>query len=140
MQKLQETHQEVYRNFEEGYHVIRKCDSYWAGLSADMIIEQVLMRSLKTTGGLTRGGGMTESQRLVWLIATPACAQVYCTIQELTEESYTKSDQHKDVSKARQEKDMADTLEVLEYRTRRSLLVEIQRCTVLLQGSQLMRK
>ena len=34
--------------------------------------------------------------------------------------SYTTSDQHKDVSKARQERDMADTLEVLEYQTPRS--------------------
>ena len=47
MQNLQETHPEVYRHFEEGYHVIRRSDRYWAGLSADMIIEQVLMRSLK---------------------------------------------------------------------------------------------
>ena len=34
--------------------------------------------------------------------------------------SYTTSDQHKDVSKARQERDIADTLEVLEYLTPRS--------------------
>ena len=63
---------------------------------------------------------MTESQRLVWLLSTPACVQVNCAMQELTEVSYTPSDQHKDVSKARQERDMADTLEVLEYLTPRS--------------------
>ena len=73
------------------------------------------MRSLKTTGGLTRGSGMTESQRLVWLLSTPACAQVRCAMQKLTEVAYTTRDQHKDVSKVRQERDMADTLEVLEY-------------------------
>ena len=117
MRNLQETHPEVYRHFEEGYHVIRRSDRYWAGLSADMIIEQVLMRSLKITGGLTRGSGITESQRLVWLLSIPACAQVNCAIQELTEVSYTTSDQHKDVSKSRQERDMTDTLEVLEYLT-----------------------
>ena len=42
-------------------------------------------------------------------------AQVNCAMQEPTEVSYTTSDQHKDVSKARQERDMAGTLEVLEY-------------------------
>ena len=114
MQNLQETHPEVYRNFG-GYHVIRRSDRYWVGLSADKVIEQVLMRSLKTTGGLTRGSGMTESQCLVWLFSTPACAS-----QELTEVSYTTSDQHKDVSKVRQERDMTDTIEVLEYLTPRS--------------------
>ena len=34
--------------------------------------------------------------------------------------AYTTSDQHKDVSKARQERDMADTLEVLGYLIPRS--------------------
>ena len=85
-----------------------------------MIIEQILMRSLKTTGGLTRGSGITDSQRLVWLLSTPACAQVNCAMQELTGVSYTTSDEHTDVSKAQQERDMADTLEVLEYLTQRS--------------------
>ena len=61
-------------NFGEGYRVIRGIDRYWVGLSVDMIIEQVLMRSLKTTGVLTRGSGITESQRLVWLLSTPASA------------------------------------------------------------------
>ena len=42
-----------------------RSDRYWVVLSAVMIIEQVLMRSLITTGGLTRGGGMTESHRPV---------------------------------------------------------------------------
>ena len=41
--------------FEKGLHVVRRSDRYWAGLSSDLVIEQVLMRSLKTTAGLTRG-------------------------------------------------------------------------------------
>ena len=74
MQNMQETHPEVYRHFVERYHVIRRIDRYWVGLSADMIIEQVLMRSLRTTGVLTRGSVMTELQRLMWLLSTPASA------------------------------------------------------------------
>ena len=35
-----------------GFRVIRS-DRYWAGISSDMLIEQTLMRSLKTSGGLT---------------------------------------------------------------------------------------
>ena len=119
VQNLQETHPEVYRHFGEGYHVIRRSDRYRVGLSTDMIIVQVLMRSFKTTGGLTRRSGTTELQRLVWLLSTPACAQVNCAMQKLTEVKYTTSDQHKDVSKARQDRYMADTLEVLVYLTPR---------------------
>ena len=63
---------------------------------------------------------MTESQRLVWLLSTPACAQVNCAMQDLTTVTYTSSVQHKDVSNARLERDMSDTLKVLEYMKPRS--------------------
>ena len=72
MLKLKVNHSGVYKSFAEGFHVVRRSDRYWAGLSTDLIIEQVLMRSLKTTGGLTRGSGMTEQQRVTWLLSTPS--------------------------------------------------------------------
>ena len=39
------------------------------------------MRSMKTSGGLTRGRGMTEKQLLTWLLAMPACAEVNIEMQ-----------------------------------------------------------
>ena len=63
MLSLPETHPDAHRKFMEGYHVVRRSDRFWAGLSSDLIIEQVLMISIKTHGGLTRGKGMTEDQR-----------------------------------------------------------------------------
>ena len=49
--KLQKTHPDLYQKFEAESHVVRHSDRYKAGL----IIVQVLMRSVKTHGGLTRG-------------------------------------------------------------------------------------
>ena len=83
MKNLNVEHLDVYKAFASGYHVVRRSDHYWAGLSTDLTIQQVLMRSLKTTGGLTRGSGMTEQQRVMWLLPTPACAQTSCTMQDL---------------------------------------------------------
>ena len=60
MQQLPQSHPDIHASFLNGYHVIRRSDRYWAGLSTDLVIEQVLMRSIKTVGGLTRGRGMTE--------------------------------------------------------------------------------
>ena len=62
MKRLQDTHPNVYQHFIKGKHVIRRSDREWAGLSPDLVIEQELMRSLKTSGGLTRGSGMSEFQ------------------------------------------------------------------------------
>ena len=56
------------------------------------MIEQVLMRSLKTNGGLTRGRGMTEQQRVIWLLSMPACAEVNRAMQELTSVKYDASE------------------------------------------------
>ena len=59
------------------------------GLSTDLMIEQVLMRSVKMSGGLTRGKGLSETQRLVWLMSMPACAEVNNAMQTLTGVRYS---------------------------------------------------
>jgi hypothetical protein len=45
----------------DGYPVVRMSDRFWAGLSTDLVIEQMLIRNLKTDIGLTRGLGMTAA-------------------------------------------------------------------------------
>jgi len=64
MSSLPDTHPWLYGMFNEhGFHVIRRSDLFWAGLSSDLVIEQTLMRSAKGRGGLTRGRGFSESVR-----------------------------------------------------------------------------
>ena len=46
--QLRDNNPRVYEAFKKGHHVIRRSDRYWAGLSTDLVIEQVLMRSVKT--------------------------------------------------------------------------------------------
>jgi len=64
MTALQRDHPHVHKYLMDELHVMRRSDRYWASLSSDLVIEQeVLMRSLKTTGGLTRGRGIIEKER-----------------------------------------------------------------------------
>ena len=65
---------EIHQHFKEGIHGIRRSDRCWSELSPDLVIEQCLMRSLRRTGGLTRGRGVSETQRLLWVLSMPACA------------------------------------------------------------------
>ncbi|XP_041369943.1 sperm receptor for egg jelly-like [Gigantopelta aegis] len=46
-------------------NIIRSSDHFWAHLGSDLVIEQTLMRPLKSTDGLTRGSGMTEEQTCI---------------------------------------------------------------------------
>ncbi|WAR09409.1 LOW QUALITY PROTEIN: hypothetical protein MAR_019367, partial [Mya arenaria] len=105
----------VYQKFEGGNHVVRRRDSLWAGLSVYPIIEQVLMRSIKTIDGLTRGRGMTEEQRVTGPLAIPTCAEVNDTMQELTIVNYNTGGQNKDMADTRQTRDMKDTNIVLNH-------------------------
>ena len=63
---------------------------------------------------------MSESQRLIWLLSMPACADVNNAMQNLTGVMYHTSDQHKDTTKARQERDYKDTNELVTYLSQRN--------------------
>lgn len=88
MQDLDRVHQEVYNHFIKGNHVLRRTDRCWSDLSTDLIREQVLMRSVKSTGGLTRGRGMGEAQRAQWLLSMPTLAEYNQAMQTFTDTGY----------------------------------------------------
>jgi hypothetical protein len=91
---------------------VLRSDRLWAGLSADLVIE-VLMRNMKTSGGLTRGRGMTEIQRILMVMSHYLCSEINNAMQPFTGLNYNTSDQHKDLTKARQERDVTDSCELL---------------------------
>ena len=76
MVRLGSEHPVVYEKLIDGFHVVRRSDRKWAGLSTDLVIEQVLMRSMKKSDGRARGRGMTEQQRLIRLLSMPICAEM----------------------------------------------------------------
>lgn len=70
------------------------------------------MRSIKSTGGMTRDRGMSESQRAAWLLSMPTCADINTSIQNITGLSFS-SEQHKDISIARKRQDGHDMMVIL---------------------------
>ena len=95
MSGLEIKHPDVFRKFTNGLQVIRRSNQFWAGLSSDLVIEQTLMRLLKSTGGLTHGSGMNEEQRSLWTMSV--------RMQEFNHLSYTTSEQHKESTEASQQ-------------------------------------
>lgn len=79
------------------------------------------MRSMKTSGGLTRGRGMSEIQRLTWVMAMSACAEINLSMQNLTGSSFHTSDQHtsgvphKEATRARMERDNKDLQKIIGF-------------------------
>ena len=58
---------------------------------------------------------MTEPQRLVWYLPRPACTKANNVMQQLTSVTYQTSEQHKDVSPARQTWGIADSEKVVSF-------------------------
>ena len=53
MLKLMTQHPNIQKHFSEEMYVIQRSIGLWAGFSFDLVIEQVFIRSLKTSGSLT---------------------------------------------------------------------------------------
>ena len=115
MNKLDKTSPAVYKSFMEGHHVVRRSNRRWAGVSSDLTIEQSLMQDARTTGGLTRGRGMTELQRAKWVLSMPACAQVNNAMQEATGTRRLTSDQHVEMGSSRSTRDTNDMVVITSY-------------------------
>lgn len=115
MRELPDTHPWLYQKFVEGNHAVRRSNKYWAGLWTDLCIEQVLMRSMKSQGGLTRGRGMTESVRHQWVYSMHHCAAVQEAMSSLTNRPHHTSEQHVELGKSRSELDTKDFEKVLEW-------------------------
>ena len=98
MSQIHVTHPGLHKHFMNELHVICSSDHFWAGLSPNLVIEQVLNRSLKTSGGLTRGRGMSERLPAIWLLSMLVTAELNRAMQYLTGAKYQKSDQQKDTA------------------------------------------
>ena len=112
MSELENRHPDVYKKFLNGRHVVRRSNKFWAGLSSDLVIEQTLMRSLKTSGGLTHGSGMNEEQRSLWTMSMPVTAMYNMAMQDFNNLTYTTSDQHKETTDARLNRDIHDLAKI----------------------------
>ena len=114
MCQLDTRHPDVLDKFSRGFHVIRRSNQFWAGLSSDLVIEQTLMRSLKSSGGLTHGSGMTDEMRALWTMSTPITSEYNHAMQEFNDLTYTTSEQHRESSEARIKRDHSDLEKIKE--------------------------
>lgn len=73
------------------------------------------MRSLKTSGGTTRGRGMDEAKLSLWLLSLPARAEINNAIQDLTNLKTETSEQHKECGKSRLVRDNKDIICIYNF-------------------------
>jgi hypothetical protein len=99
--------------FAQGLHSVRLSDKLWAGLSTDYVIETQLMRSLKSRGGLTRGSGMTETVRTVYVHTMTESANVSLALSQFSGLHDNVSD-HAENGASRRKRDWSDLQKLLK--------------------------
>ena len=120
MIELQQKHPWLHKKFREGLHAVRRSNRYWAGLWSDLVIEQTLMRSIKTRGGLTRGRGMSEDVRHLWVLSMSDGAVIHQAMTEVTGLTVKSSEQHVEMGVARRSRDYTDCQKFLEWLQQRN--------------------
>lgn len=120
LQNMQDLEQKMgFRNYHDfvskGYFTIRRSDKFWSGIWSDMTIEQTLMRSMKSTGGLTRGRGLTDSVLTKWILGMPVMQKVSESIEDFVGIKSSSSEQHVDARPTRQNRDNADVQQLLGW-------------------------
>ena len=115
MLSLSQTNPWLHQKFQEGQHAVRRSERYWAGLWTDMVIEQTLMRSIKSTGGLTRGRGFQENVRHLWVNSISYTAAVHEAMTSLSGVQVGTSEQHLEMGTTRRLQDYDDCITFLTW-------------------------
>lgn len=104
-----------WRMFLHGAFTIRRSQKFWSGLWSDLTIEQVLMRSMKSQGGLTHGRGISSSVLSRWTGGMVFMLNVCESLERFWDISSSTSEQHVDMRAARVERDNSDVEKLTQY-------------------------
>src|SRR6218665_507807 len=100
---------------DKGYFTVRRTDRFWSGNFTDQTIEQDLMRPFKSSGGMTRGRGITNSTLTKWIHLFPQCIYIYQGLEKFANIHTSPSEQHKDFRLSSQTRDHKDFETLLQW-------------------------
>uniref|UniRef100_A0A6P7H5E5 Uncharacterized protein LOC114347235 n=1 Tax=Diabrotica virgifera virgifera TaxID=50390 RepID=A0A6P7H5E5_DIAVI len=100
---------------KESFFTVRRSKKFWCGVWTDMCIEQILMRSMKTKGGLTHGSGISDSVLSKWILTMPTSVTISDLIQSFCKVSFASSEQHIDARASRIKRDTEDLKKLINF-------------------------
>ena len=100
---------------EKGFFTMRRSNKNWAGLWSDLTVEQTLMRTMKTSGGLTHGRGITDSVLSRWILGMPASCEMCTKVEEFCGLRGSYSEQHIELRPSRIVRDNEDSGRISQW-------------------------
>ncbi|CAG9782212.1 unnamed protein product [Diatraea saccharalis] len=118
MIKLEETMDEqTFENFKNGFFTVKRTEKFNSGTWPDMVIEQSLMKSMKTEGGVSRGRSTQKSVLCKWVYGMYATNTICEEIERFCKISFDSVDQHVDARDSRIKRDNTDVNELVDWFT-----------------------
>ena len=117
---LSEKHPWLHEQVENEKHAVRRSQRYWEGVWSDLVLEQILMRPVKSTGGLTRGRGMQEVTRYLWASSLSHLASINNAMELLAGSSFKRSKEHIDLGPSRLTQDCNEWKRFKDWLTARN--------------------
>ena len=102
-----------------------------------MTMEQVLMRSLKSSGELSNGRGVTESTLARWVLTIPLCMHVSNALESFCGVTSSNSEQHVELRDSRQVRDDKDLHQFTKWLEAHSPFPDRHADQLIAQGSGL---
>ena len=117
MCSLGNKHPSLYKKFSaNGYHAVRRSNRFWAGLSTDLTIEQVMMCDIKYRCGLMHGCGMSDSMQLMWICSMHKSTSIHLALISLAHVNHMPdTTQHADMGPSREKRDWDDLSKIVEF-------------------------
>ena len=89
---------EAYKKYtSDGYWTIRRSNRFWSGNFTDQSIETILMRMLKSRGGMAHGRGVTSSTMAKMVHIIPKTVPICESLEDFTGIHSSSTDQHQDL-------------------------------------------
>ncbi|GBN55615.1 hypothetical protein AVEN_194337-1 [Araneus ventricosus] len=94
---------------------INRSGSLCAEVWSDMVIEKTLMRSMKSSGGMTRGRGFSDSVLAKWVGGSSAVIAICSSVEEFAGTVFSSGEQHIDFRVPRRKRDEQDRFKIYEW-------------------------
>ncbi|GBP43082.1 hypothetical protein EVAR_96344_1 [Eumeta japonica] len=117
MIKLEETMDpQTFENFKNGFFTVKRTEKFKSGTWTDMVIEQSLMKSMKTEGGVSRCRSTQDSVLCKWVYAMYATNTICEEMEKFCNISLD-STEHVDSRDSRVKRDNIDVNKLIEWFT-----------------------
>lgn len=125
---------EVYEKFSGGFFTVRRSGKLSCGTSTDMVIEQSMMKAMKTDGGIARGRSTKESVISKWVYSMHAMNTVCDKLEDIANVKMDTTEQHVDASDSRMKKDARDIRRLLEWFPKHDPFPEVNKIVSIASG------